>query len=326
MKVMEKKRGKAARYWKQYKWSNIFAMMRNNRADPAICSDTFQERLMVITGGTSGIGYSACRKYASHGAKILSINRNKDKSEKLCEELRRDFGIDCAYRIADLSRLEDIIRVGKELAAMEETIDVFIHNAGVYLTRKRLSFDGLEMTFIVNYLSSFIMNYLIKDKLKAQGKARVLMVNSEGHRFAVWGVRLDDLNWQKRLYTGLRSYGSAKTAQLLSMLLFDKYFGDCGVTINAMHPGAVKTSTGKENGRFYNRFKAAIVDTFSRSPDISAEALYYLGVSKDVEGMSGRFFNLTREEQPAPPALDVEVAEELWSESLRMGGLNNASL
>lgn len=178
------------------------------------------------------------------------------------------------------------------------------------------------MTFIVNYLASFIINYLIKDKLKAQKKARVLMVNSEGHRFAVWGIRLDDLNWQKRLYSGLQAYGSAKTAQLLSMLLFDKYFGGSGITINSMHPGAVKTGTGKENGRLYNFYKATIIDKLSRSPEISAEALYYLGVSKDVEGLSGRFFNLTKEEKPAPPAMDMDVAEQLWLESLRLGGLN----
>ena len=323
---MEKKWGSVAKYWKQYKWSDIFVMMRNNRANPEICSDSFRGRLMVITGGTSGIGYYTCRKYASHGAKILSINRNKEKSEKLCEELKRDFGIECTYKIADLSLLEDIKRVGKELAEMKETIDVFIHNAGVYFTRKRFSSDGIEMTFVVNYLSSFIINYLIKEKLKAQKKGRVLMVNSEGHRFAVWGVRLDDLNWQKRIYTGLRAYGSAKTAQLLSMLLFDQYFGESGVTINSMHPGNVKTATGKENGRFYNLYKAAIIEKLARLPDISAEALYYLGVAKEVEGVSGRFFNLTQEEKPAPPALDMDVAEKLWSESVRMGGLNNGNV
>ncbi len=320
--MIEKNRGSVAKYWKQYQWSDIFAMMRNNKADPEICNDSFRGRLMVITGGTSGIGYSTCRKYASQGAKILSINRNKEKSEKLCEELKRDFGIECSYKIADLSLLEDLKRVGKELAEMEETIDVFIHNAGIYLTRKKYSLDGIEMTFIVNYLASFIINYLIKDKLKAQKKARVLMVNSEGHRFAVWGIRLDDLNWQKRLYSGLQAYGSAKTAQLLSMLLFDKYFGGSGITINSMHPGAVKTGTGKENGRLYNFYKAAIIDKLSRSPEISAEALYYLGVSKDIEGLSGRFFNLTKEEKPAPPAMDMDVAEQLWLESLRLGGLN----
>ncbi len=323
---MKKQKSAVIKYWKQYKWSNIFAMMRNNRADPSICREDFEGRLLVITGATSGIGYVTCRKYASHGARIISINRRREKSEQLCKELEGDFGVECRYIIADMSRLDDAKRVGKELSEMNETIDVLIHNAGVYLTRKTMTPDGFETTYAVNYLSSFIINYLLKDKLKAQNKARVIMVNSEGHRFAVWGVKPDDMNWQKRRYSGLRAYGSAKTAQLLSMLIFDDYFKESGVTINAMHPGAVKTGTGKENSRFYKRFKSLIIDKLSRSPDISAEALYYLGVSEEADGVSGKFFNLTTEERPAPPALDREIAERLWSISLRDGGFDDGKL
>ena len=301
-------------------------MMKNNKSDPKICNDDFKDRLMVITGGTSGIGYYTCRKYASHGAKIFSINRNREKSERLCEELKRDFGVQCSYMIADFSSLNDSLRVGEELSAMGDTIDVLIHNAGVYLKRKELTKEGFETTFVVNYLSSFVINYLVREKMKAQGKGRIIMVNSEGHRFAVWGIKTEDLNWQKRRYSGLRAYGSAKTSQLLSMLILDQYFEGSGVTINAMHPGAVKTGTGKENGAFYKWYKRTIVDRFSRSPEISAEALYYLGVSSDLQDIGGRFFNLTTEEIPAPPALDMETAKKLWQESLRMGGLNDGDL
>ncbi len=323
---MKKQKNSVFKYWRQYKWSNIFAMMRNNRGNPSICSEDFTGRLLVITGATSGIGYYTCRKYASHGARVLSINRNREKSERLCEELQQDFGIECSYLMADMSRMDDVKRVGKELSDMNETIDVLIHNAGVYLTRKSLTEDGFETTYAVNYLSSFILNYLLKEKLKTQDRSRIIMVNSEGHRFAVWGIKPDDMNWQKRRYSGLRAYGSAKTAQLLSMLIFNDFFKGSIVTINAMHPGAVKTATGKENSRLYRRFKNLIIDKMSRSPDISAEALYYLGVSKEVESTSGKFFNLTTEEKPAPPALDREIAERLWSVSLRDGGFDDGKL
>jgi NAD(P)-dependent dehydrogenase (short-subunit alcohol dehydrogenase family) len=212
--------------------------------------------------------------------------------------------------------------VAKELSELNEPIDVLIHNAGIFLTKKELSGDGLEKVFVIQYLSSFIINYILKDKLKAQGKARIIMVNSEGHRFAAWGLRLDDLNWEKRRYTGLKSYGSAKLAQLLSMLIFNEYFQNTGVTINAMHPGAVKTETGQDNGPVYRWYKKNIIDRSLRSPQISAESLYYLGVSKEVEAVSGRFFNLTTEEVPSPPALDKEVAFELWENSLKLGRLH----
>ena len=161
------------------------------------------------------------------------------------------------------------------------------------------------------------------DKLKSQDNARIILVNSEGHRFAAWGLRLDDLNWEKRRYSGLKSYGSSKLAQLLTMIVFDDHFKDSGVSINAMHPGAVKTETGQENGPVYRWYKRNFIDRTLRSPEISAEALYYLGVSKEIDKVSGKFFNLTTKEEPTPPALDREVAYKLWEISKEMGGLND---
>jgi NAD(P)-dependent dehydrogenase (short-subunit alcohol dehydrogenase family) len=163
-----------------------------------------------------------------------------------------------------------------------------------------------------------MINILLGEKLKSQGKARIILVNSEGHRFAAWGLRLDDLNWEKRRYSGLKSYGSAKLAQLLTMLLFDEYFSTSGVTINAMHPGAVKTETGQENGAVYRWVKRHLYDKILRPTEIASESIYYLGISKEMEGVSGKFFNLTTEEEPAPPALDKEAAYEIWAKSVEM--------
>ncbi|MBW6458398.1 MAG: SDR family NAD(P)-dependent oxidoreductase [FCB group bacterium] len=308
-------------YVREYKWSNIAAMIKNNRRDPKICTDNFNNKLVVITGATSGIGRITARKYASCGANLLCINRNPERSEKLRGEIESEFGVRCDYKITDLSDLKDVFRVTRELSELSDPIDVLIHNAGVYLTKRELTSEGLEKVFVVHYLSSFIMNYLLTDKLKTQEEARIIMVGSEGHRFAAWGLRLDDLNWEKRKYSGLKSYGSAKTAQLLSMMVFNEIFKGSGVTINTMHPGAVKTETGQENGPLYRWFKRNFFDKGLKSPDISAEALYYLGVSKELDGVSGKFFNLTAPETPAPPAVDRETAQDLWDETLKMTGI-----
>jgi len=309
------------KYFREYEWSNISAMVRNNLKDPKICTENFNNKLVVITGATSGIGYHTAKKFASSGANLLCINRNIQKSEALCKEIRQEFGVQCNYKISDLSSLTDIKRVAEELATMDTPIDVLIHNAGIYLTKKELTADGLEKLLVVHYLSTFLINYSLVEKLKSQQKARVIMVGSEGHRFAAWGLRLDDLNWEKRKYSGLKSYGSAKTAQLLSMLIFEKHFENTGVTINTMHPGAVKTETGQENGPLYRWFKRNVFDKTLKSPQMSAEALYYLGVSHEMENISGKFFNLTTMEVPAPPALDIEVAYELWDKSLELTGI-----
>lgn len=317
------KNKKFAKYFKEYQWSNITAMIKNNRVDPKICPEDSKAKLVVITGATSGIGYLTARKYASHGADLICINRNREKSEALKQEIESEFGVSCDFKIADLSNLQDTRRVANELAGLERPIDVLIQNAGIYLTRKELTPEGFDKVFVVHHLSSFMINVLLSEKLKSQGKARIILVSSEGHRFAAWGLHLDDLNWEKRRYSGLKSYGSAKLAQLLSMLILADYYRPWGVTINAMHPGAVRSETGRENGPVYRWIKKHIYNKILRPTEIAAESIYYLGVSDEMEGVSGKFFNLTTEEEPAPPALDKEAAYEVWAKSVEMTGVRD---
>ena len=306
------------KYFKEYTWSNVYTMIKNNRKDPKICSGDFTNKLVVITGSTSGIGRITARKYASKGANLVCINRNLQKSEALKKEIENEFGTSYDFIIADLSSLNDIYKAAKALLNITKPIDVLIHNAGVYLTKRESTCDGLETVFVVHYLSSFIINYMLMDKLKSQVEARIILVNSEGHRFAAWGLNIDDLNWEKNRYSGLKSYGSAKLAQILSMHVFNEQFNNTGVSINAMHPGAVKTDTGQENGPVYKWFKRNFLDKSLKSVDVSAEALYYLGVSEELKNVSDKFFNLTTEEEPTPPALDMDVAYQLWDISMEI--------
>ena len=312
---------KFAKYFREYKVRNVLAMVKNNGRPPLACDARADGKLVVITGATAGIGRAAAHKFASRGADLVCINRNREKSEALRQEIEESYGVSCGIILADLSSLAESRGAAARLLELERPIDVLVHNAGIYLTKRQLTPEGIEKVFAVNYLSSFLMNFLLADRLKAQGDCRILLVNSEGHRFAAWGLRVDDLDWEKRRYAGLASYGSAKLAQLLSMIVFDERFRESGVSINAMHPGAVKTETGQDNGPVYRWFKRRVIDRTLKSPERSAEALYYLGVSREIESVHGKFFNLTTEEEPAPPALDKDVARELWEKSLEWGGL-----
>ncbi len=299
-------------YWPQYKWSNVFAMIRNMKQHVRGYTEPFRDKLVVITGATAGIGYYTVCKYASMGAHIIMINRNPEKSERVRREIAEKYGTPIEYIIADLALLADIQRAGQYLLSLERTIDVLIHNAGVHLKSRKETPEGLEVNYVVHYLAPLIITRMLMPKYQRDRTGRIIYVSSEAYRYIVWGLDLDDLQWKRRRYAGIKAYGAGKLAQILSMHILAKELAPYNVTIAAMHPGMVRTESGKDNGRLYQWYKKNIIDKISDSPEVSAEALYYLGASPEVTHISDVFFHLTIEEELTPPARDLEAAEALW--------------
>ena len=309
------------RYLLQYRFGDMGELIQNDKKEPLDCSSSLEGKTVVLSGATSGIGLETARLFAEKGAALVCLNRDPVKSAALEEELKERFNCDIKSIIVDFCSFEQLNRCADELLKMEKPIDVLIHNAGVYNTQKRFSTDNIEMVFHVNHLGAFLLNYRLKEKLKKENRARIIYVNSEGHRFALAGVHLNDLDWKRHFYTGLKSYGAAKTAQLLTMQRYNEHFSDCSVTINAMHPGNVRSNMGTNNGRVYRMIKKKVVLSSAKDPVISAKALYYLAASKEVEKISGKFFNLTTEEKPAVHARDKGAVEPVWNKSLELCGL-----
>jgi len=184
------------------------------------------------------------------------------------------------------------------------------------MTHRVLAENGTEIVFCVNHLATFLLTRLLLERIIQSAPARILQVNSQGHRFG--GLDLDDLNWAKRRYHGLQGYGASKTAQLLTVWeLADRLKGS-GVTINAVHPGEVRTNIGMNNGPLYRWYQRHLIWWILKEPDISGKAIYYLAASPEMAQVSGRFFNQTIEEKPAPHALDRALGKRVWeiSESL----------
>ncbi len=293
-------------------------MLENMKKEPELCAEPFAGKLVAITGATAGIGLSAARKYASMGARLVLVNRNGEKSERVCREIAEDFGVKAEYFTADLSLLKDIQAAGRYLSGLEQPIDVLIHNAGIHLETRHETADGLETNFALHYLAPFVITKMLMPKLSRDRTGRIIFVGSEGYRFAMWGLDLEDLQWESNKYSGLKAYGAGKLAQLLSMHLFARELEPLGVTVNAMHPGMVRTETGKDNGKLYKWYKRKFIDARSATPDLSAEALYYLGASKALERATDVFFHLTTEEELAPPARDREAARALWEKTMAL--------
>lgn len=276
-------------------------------------------KLVVITGTTSGVGYQAVQQLAKNQANLVMINRNAEQSELVKKQLESDYGIKVDVVLADLSDLGEVRKAAEFILKTYPIIDVLINCAGMHVTRATYNKQGYETVFCVNHLASFLLTELFLDRLKESAPSRILQINSEGHRFN--GLDLSDLHWKKRRYTGLRGYGASKTAQLLTLWEIDEALKDTGVTINAMHPGDVKTNIGNNNGLIYRLFRKLLINPMLKDPKISGEAIYYLVADPAMEKISGKFYHLTVEEKPAKHALDRQLSKAIYTISKELTGL-----
>ena len=276
-------------------------------------------KVCVITGATSGVGLEAAKKLAEGGAHIVMVCRNREKAELIRTELQSAYKGPVDIITADFSDLDQVRRAADEILKAYPRIDVLINSAGLHSTKRRYTPAGFELVFCVNHLASFLFTKLLLDRLKASAPTRILQVNSEGHRFN--GLDPNDLNWHKRLYTGLRSYGASKTAQLLTMWELSDQLEGSQVTINALHPGDVRTNIGSNNGWLYKAFLHHVIWHSLKDPVIAGDALYYLASAPEMSTVSGRFFHLTIEEKPAAHALDREMGKRILALTMKMTGL-----
>jgi len=281
-------------------------------------------KVSIVTGATSGVGYHAARRLAEGGASLILVCRNGEKAEELRKELFQTYNAKVEIVLADFSKLSDVREAADFILQKYQRIDVLINNAGLHRTTRILTEEGFEMVFCVNHLASYLFTRLLLDRMLESAPARIIQVNSEGHRFG--GLDLDDLTWSKRHYVGLQGYGSSKVAQLLTVWEFADLLKGTGLTINAMHPGAVRTNIGLDNGPLYRWSQLLFVRPMLRNAEISGDAIYYLAAAPEMRNVNGKFFNRTVEETPMPHALDRELGKQVWRVSEELTGLPKMDL
>lgn len=301
---------------KKFEFPPELDFIRAGRLPQKVSTESMDGKICVITGSTSGVGYQAALRLAKAGAQLVMIVRNKEKAEQLCAKIRSFSTYESDYFLADFANLKEVRKATEAILAKYPKIDVLINNAGIHLTTRQLTTEGNETVFAVNHLASFLVTSLLLKRMVESAPSRIIQVNSEGHRFN--GLDINDLNWEKRSYGGYGSYGASKTAQLMTVWELNDLLQGKGVTINAMHPGAVKSNIGSYNGKFYNWFSKYIMQPMLKKPEISGEAIYYLASSRELESVSGKFFNLTNEEIPAPHARNREVGKQIFELSKKL--------
>lgn len=306
-------------YKVMFKYPEQLMFMKNSKAVQKHSDESMAGKLCVVSGATSGVGYEAVKALAAGGADIVMAVRNEHKAKAVKEEIEKKYPVLVDYVIADFSDLKQVEKAAAAISDKYPRIDVLINSVGIHSTTRSLNKDGFEMVFCVNHIATFLFTKLLLNKMIESSPSRIIQVNSEGHRFR--GLNVKDLNWEKRIYTGLRSYGASKTAQLYTVWQMAEDLKGTGVTVNAMHPGGVRTNIGINNGRLYRWFLHHVTWHFLKDPKISGDAIYYLASADELNRVSGEFFNLTIAEKPAKHALDPKKQKIIWDLSMQMAGL-----
>lgn len=275
-------------------------------------------KTVVITGGTSGIGQVAAERLAGMGARIVLIARDPARGEMTMTRLRaKGPGAAHAIHYADLSRLSEMKRVGREIAAAEPRVDILINNAGAMFYRREVTEDGLELTFATNHVSYFVLTHLLRDKLVEAAPARVISTASHAHKGAK--LNFDDLQLEKG-FGGFKAYGRSKLCNILFTRELARRLAGTGVTANCLHPGFVATRFGDQaqgfGARMFGFFK-----NFAIPPEKGAETIIYLASSDEPAAVSGVYFYKCRESTPTREARDDESGRRLWQETAKLAGL-----
>ena len=269
----------------------------------------------MITGGTSGIGQVAAERLAGMGARIVLVARSKNRGEATLARLRELApGVEHSIHYGDLSRVAELKRVAKEIAAAEPRIDTLINNAGAMFGQRQVTEDGLELTFATNHLSYFVLTEGLRERLIASAPSRIINTSSNAHYRAT--IDFDDLQFEHH-YKSFVAYSRSKLCNILFTRVLARRLSGTGVTTNSLHPGFVKTRFGDESGGALAGF-IGFLKLFAITPEKGAETIVYLASSDDVAKTTGLYFYKCKPMEPSKLAQDDAVAEKLWDYTERL--------
>ena len=270
----------------------------------------------LVTGASDGIGYVAALELARKGASVIAVGRNAPKTHgavmRIIDETRND---DISYFVADLSSQPDVRRLAKQVRERTSRLDVLLNNAGAIFLSSQTSVDGLEMTFALNHMGYFLLTNQLLDLLTQSVPARIINVSSSSHG-SPGKFLLEDLP-KPRSNRGYRAYGRSKLCNILFTYELSRRLEGTGITVNALHPGLVRTNIARNNGavgRVVNFFIGARgVDTVQ-----GAKTLVYLAAAREVEEVTGKYFVDCRPVPSSKLSYDPNLAAGLWELSERL--------
>lgn len=276
-------------------------------------------KVVLLTGGNSGIGKAAAIELAKMGAELTLVCRNRERAEAAKSEIVSESGnsaIDLI--IADLLLQREVRRAASEFLSSRTRLDVLINNAGSNFPSYSETEDGIESALALNYFAPFLLTNLLLKTLEYSAPSRVVNVSSAAHFRAK--LDLNDLNRRDGVRMGgLGSYGRSKLALVLFTNELARRMEGRDVTANSLQPGAVRTHIWAHSGTFSPLVRFASL--FMIGPEEGAKTTVYLASSPEVEGVTARYFEKCRARQSSAESYDAELAARLWDVSLKMTGL-----
>lgn len=267
-------------------------------------------KTILITGATDGVGRRVALDLGEAGARLLIHGRDRDRAETLIDELARLGNRDVRFYRADFASLAEVRSLAEAVRRDEKRLDVVISNAGIGTAvggrERRLSADGHELRFAVNYLAGFLLVRLLLPQLRAATPSRIVNVSSAGQT----PIDFDDVMLE-RDYTGGRAYMQSKLAQIMFTFDLARELEDSGVTANALHPATyMNTTMVRQSGT-----------TPISTVEEGAAAICRLAVSPEVEGKTGLYFDRMQATRANAQAYDERARDRLRRLSFELTGL-----
>jgi NAD(P)-dependent dehydrogenase (short-subunit alcohol dehydrogenase family) len=277
-------------------------------------------KVIVITGGNTGIGKEAAVALAAGGAQVVITSRNEERGRSARQEIAERSGNESVDVMAlDLASFRSIRSFATDVLDRFDHLDVLVNNAGLILHRRAETQEGFEETFGVNHLGHFLLTDQLLERLRASAPSRVVVVSSGAHKGARRGLDFDDLQAEHK-YKWMNAYNKSKLANIYFTRELARRLDGTGVTVNALHPGFVRSEFGRggDLGGIYGWGIKYLASPFAISPEKGARTTAYLASSPEVEGTSGGYFYKCKPSVPSRMAQDDDAARRLWDASEKL--------
>jgi len=279
------------------------------------------DKTVVITGATSGLGRATAIQLAQKGAFVIIIVRSNTKANEVIKEIEKKGGKG-QFIISDLSSMKDTKRAAENITKLVDRLDVLINNAGSHFPKYSVTSEDFESTLALNYLSPFLLTHHLIEQMEqtasVSGEARIINISSIMHRNP---IEWDDLNYKETTYNSNSAYYQSKHLLTSFTYFMSRRLKETGINVNCIHPGLVKTPLAESDFAFPMNLIVPFVSFFiGESPEQAAGTPVWLASSNNVKEMNGEYVHHRKIKKSWPPTRDENAQTRLYNVTQNMLG------